>query len=227
MFWELGVAGEVVIRLAEGLEGKIHKLYADNFFTSMALVRKLRKEGVVNAWIAWRWDKGVEHYMDQLEFRSRVAKLLMFRDEAAQSSIRRGRPSNDSSPAPIKKTVPHHVPLEMRFDGGRHFPKKANKSAVPTIFELYPSYVVPAAKRPHKDAACRDPPAPGTSSKHKAESLLPAHEDFRTSEEVTKERPSDSTQTNSNSAHRAIHYVVMMKRLRAQVAYQCSECAGS
>ncbi|KAH7964682.1 hypothetical protein HPB49_000400 [Dermacentor silvarum] len=130
MFWELGVAGEVVIRLAEGLEGKIHKLYADNFFTSMALVRKLRKEGVVNAWIAWRWDKGVEHYMDQLEFRSRVAKLLMFRDKAAQSSIRRGRPSNDSSPAPIKKTVPHHVPLEMRFDGGRHFPKKGEQKIV-------------------------------------------------------------------------------------------------
>ncbi|XP_037576721.1 piggyBac transposable element-derived protein 3 [Dermacentor silvarum] len=241
---EFGMAGDVVIRLSQGLEGKNHKLYADNFFTSMALVRTCRanrlqgadkklkplkelkadgrgstsictsgdnitvtrwldnslvhvvssyagrqpegttrrynrkerkvidvtrpysvevynkhmggvdlmdsliaryrndvrnKRGylrmffhllnaaVVNAWIVWRWDKGAEHYMDQLEFRSRVAKALIFRGEAAQSSKRRGRPSNDSSPALIKKRVLHHVPLEKRFDGGRHFPKKSEQ----------------------------------------------------------------------------------------------------
>ncbi|KAH9368594.1 hypothetical protein HPB48_004055 [Haemaphysalis longicornis] len=60
---------------------------------------------VVNARIVWRWEKGVEHLMDQLEFRSRDAKALIFRGEAAQSSKRRGRPSNDSPTAPIKKSV--------------------------------------------------------------------------------------------------------------------------
>lgn len=252
---EIGMAGEVVIRLSKGLERKNYKVYADNLFTSMALVRKLREDGilfvgtcranrlqgadkklkplkelkadgrgstsictsadnitvtrwldnslvhvvssyagrqpegstkrynrkerkvmdvtrpysvelynkhmggvdlvdsliaryrndvrnkrgylriffhllnaaVVNAWIVWRWDKGVEHPMDQLEFRSRVAKALIFRGEAAQSSKRRGRPSNDSPTAPIKKRVFNHVPLEKRLDGGRHFPKKSEQ----------------------------------------------------------------------------------------------------
>lgn len=242
---EFGMAGDV-IRLSQGLEGKNHKLYADNFFTSMALVRKLRDDGilfvgtcranrlqgadkkpkplkelkadgrgstsictsgdnitvtrwldnslvhvvssyagrqpegttrrynrkerkvidvtrpysvevynkhmggvdlmdsliaryrndvrnkrgylrmffhllnaaVVNAWIVWRWDKGAEHYMDQLEFRSRVAKALIFRGEAAQSSKRRGRPS-DSSPALIKKkSAPPCAP-------GKEIPRRA------------------------------------------------------------------------------------------------------
>lgn len=40
---EFGMAGDV-IRLSEGLEGKNNKLYADNFFTSMAFVRKQRME---------------------------------------------------------------------------------------------------------------------------------------------------------------------------------------
>ncbi|KAL3222652.1 hypothetical protein MRX96_049967 [Rhipicephalus microplus] len=44
---------------------------------------------IVNAWIMWKWDKGVEHPMDQLEFRSRVAKALIFCGEAAQTSKRR------------------------------------------------------------------------------------------------------------------------------------------
>ncbi|KAH7957745.1 hypothetical protein HPB52_022542 [Rhipicephalus sanguineus] len=77
----------------------------------------LLNAAVVNVWILWRWDKGVDHYMDQLEFRSRVAKALIFRGEAAQSSKRRGRPSNDSSPAPMKKKAVHHVPLEKRESG--------------------------------------------------------------------------------------------------------------
>ncbi|KAH6945648.1 hypothetical protein HPB50_009397 [Hyalomma asiaticum] len=65
--------------------------------------------------------------MDQLEFRSRVAKALIFRGEAAQGSKRRGRPSNDSPTAPIKKRVFNHVSLEKRLDGGRHFPKKSEQ----------------------------------------------------------------------------------------------------
>ncbi|KAL3200027.1 hypothetical protein MRX96_043646 [Rhipicephalus microplus] len=49
----------------------------------------LLNAAVVNAWIVWRWDKGGEHPMHQLEFRSRVAKALIFRGEAAQTSKRR------------------------------------------------------------------------------------------------------------------------------------------
>ncbi|KAH7936856.1 hypothetical protein HPB49_005754 [Dermacentor silvarum] len=98
--------------------------------------------------------------------------------------------------------------------------------AVPTVFELYPSYMVPAAKRPRKDPAYRDPPAPRNSSKRKAESLLPVHEDFGAREEVTEQRQSASTQTNSNNAHRSSYYLVIMKRFRAQVACQRSKCAG-
>ncbi|KAH9375379.1 hypothetical protein HPB48_007836 [Haemaphysalis longicornis] len=65
--------------------------------------------------------------MDQLEFGSRVAKALIFRGEAEQSPKRRGRPSNDSLPAPIKKRVFNHVPLEKKLDGGHHFPKKSKQ----------------------------------------------------------------------------------------------------
>ncbi|KAH6919726.1 hypothetical protein HPB50_029285 [Hyalomma asiaticum] len=85
--------------------------------------------------------------------------------------------------------------------------------------------MVPAAKRPRKDPAYRGPPAPANSSKRKAESLLPAHEDFGARVEATEERQSASTQTNNNNAHRSRHYLVMMKRLRAQVAYQRLKCA--
>ncbi|KAH7936839.1 hypothetical protein HPB49_005705 [Dermacentor silvarum] len=104
--------------------------------------------------------------------------------------------------------------------------RKLLVGVVPTVFELYPSYIVPAAKRPRKDPAYRDPPAPRNSSKRKAESLLPVHEDFGAREEVTEEKQSASTQTNSNNAHRSGYYLVIMKRLRAQVAYQRSKCAG-
>ncbi|KAH9378374.1 hypothetical protein HPB48_013847 [Haemaphysalis longicornis] len=87
----------------------------------------LLNAAVVNAWILWRGDKGVEHPMDQLEFGSRVAKALIFRGEAEQSPKWRGRPSNDSLPAPIKKRVFNHVPLEKKLDGGHHFPKKSKQ----------------------------------------------------------------------------------------------------
>ncbi|KAH9379192.1 hypothetical protein HPB48_000223 [Haemaphysalis longicornis] len=42
---EIGTAG-VVIRLSEGLERKNYKLYADNVFRSMALLSKLREDGI-------------------------------------------------------------------------------------------------------------------------------------------------------------------------------------
>ncbi|KAL3196042.1 hypothetical protein MRX96_045379 [Rhipicephalus microplus] len=90
---------------------------------------------IVNAWIVWRWDQGVEHPKGQLEFRSRVAKALIFRDEAAQSSKRRGRPSNDSPTAAIKKKVFSHAPLEKRLDGRRHFPKKSERKWTNNVIE--------------------------------------------------------------------------------------------
>ncbi|KAL3248776.1 hypothetical protein MRX96_056358 [Rhipicephalus microplus] len=65
--------------------------------------------------------------MDQLEFRSCVAKALIFCGEAAQSSKRRRRPSNDSTTAPVNKRVLNHVPVEKKLDGGRHFSKKSEQ----------------------------------------------------------------------------------------------------
>ncbi|KAH9368350.1 hypothetical protein HPB48_004542 [Haemaphysalis longicornis] len=44
---EIGMAGDVVIRLSKGLERKNYKLYADNLFTSMAPVRKQRGWNIV------------------------------------------------------------------------------------------------------------------------------------------------------------------------------------
>ncbi|KAH7952579.1 hypothetical protein HPB52_024177 [Rhipicephalus sanguineus] len=62
--------------------------------------------------------------------------------------------------------------------------RKLLAGAVPTVFELYPSYMVPAAKRPRKDPACRRPPAPRNPLKRKAEPPLPGHEDFGALEET-------------------------------------------
>ncbi|XP_050025155.1 piggyBac transposable element-derived protein 3-like [Dermacentor andersoni] len=248
------MAGDVVIRLSEGLEGKNHKLYADNLFTSMALVRKLSEDGiwflgtcranrlqgadkklkplkelkadgrgstsictsvdnitvtrwldnslvhvvssyagrqpegttkrynrkeskvmdvtrpysvevynkhmggvdlmdsliaryrndvrnkkgylrmffhllnaaVVNARIVWWWDKGVEHYMDQLEFRSRVAKALIY-SQRSSTEFEATRPAMQRFFASAYKRVLHHVSLEKRLDGGRHFLKKSDQ----------------------------------------------------------------------------------------------------
>ncbi|KAH9375380.1 hypothetical protein HPB48_007837 [Haemaphysalis longicornis] len=40
------MAGDVIMRLSKGLERKNYKLYPDYLFTSMALVRKLREDGI-------------------------------------------------------------------------------------------------------------------------------------------------------------------------------------
>ncbi|KAM7310521.1 piggyBac transposable element-derived protein 3 [Ixodes scapularis] len=232
---ECGVAGDVVLRLTQGLEGKNHKVYADNLFTSLPLIRKLKEDGilyvgtcranrlqgadskleplkdlkrkgrgstslctssdnvtvtrwldnslvhvvssyagrhpvgttqrynrkdkqvidverpysveiynkhmggvdlmdsvvalyrndvrhkrgylrifyhllnvtVVNAWFVWRWDMDADELMDHLEFRSRVARSLIYSGEVAQSSNRRGRPSSGSPSAVKKKRALH------------------------------------------------------------------------------------------------------------------------
>uniref|UniRef100_A0A224YVA8 p-20 hm n=1 Tax=Rhipicephalus zambeziensis TaxID=60191 RepID=A0A224YVA8_9ACAR len=86
--------------------------------------------------------------------------------------------------------------------------------------------MVPPAKRPRKDPACRRPPAPRNPLKRKAESPLPVHKDFGALEDVTDVRKCVSTQTNSNDANRASRYLGTVKRLRTQVAYQRSKCGG-
>lgn len=79
--------------------------------------------------------------------------------------------------------------------------RKLLVGAVLTVFELYPSYMVPAAKRPRKDPACRCRPAPRNPLKRKAELPLPGHEGFGALEDVTDMRKCVSTQTNSNDAN--------------------------
>lgn len=43
---EFGVAGDVVLRLVRGLEKKKHKIYADNLFTPVSLIRKLKEDDI-------------------------------------------------------------------------------------------------------------------------------------------------------------------------------------
>ncbi|XP_039290397.1 piggyBac transposable element-derived protein 3 [Nilaparvata lugens] len=78
---------------------------------------------VVNGWILWKWND--HQKMDLLEFKSRVASGLIYTGLAELNRKKRGRPSlEEQTPAPVKKRVTNSVPLELRFDGGSHFPKK-------------------------------------------------------------------------------------------------------
>lgn len=77
---------------------------------------------VVNGWILWKWND--HQKMDLLEFKSRVGSGLIYAGLAELTRKKRGRPSGEPTPPVMKKRVTNTVPLELRFDGGSHFPKK-------------------------------------------------------------------------------------------------------
>lgn len=80
---------------------------------------------VCNAWILWRWE-GKER-LDFLQFKSSVATALIQGGAAEISRRKRGHPSTQSPPS-LKKRATRFVPVERRFDGGRHFPVKIQAS---------------------------------------------------------------------------------------------------
>lgn len=107
--------------------------------------------------------------------------------------------------------------------------RKLRPGAVPTVFHEYPSYMVPAMKRPRKEPAARGPSAtsaPRQPTKRKAESPPSTCGECAPLEELTDERCSTSTQTSNNDAKLASRYLTTVKRLRSQVAYQRSKCGS-
>jgi hypothetical protein len=79
---------------------------------------------IVNGWILWKWNN--HQKIDLLEFKSRVGSGLIYAGLAELSRKKRGRPSLGEPTPPItKKRVTNTVPLELRFDGGSHYPKKS------------------------------------------------------------------------------------------------------
>ncbi|KAG0420086.1 hypothetical protein HPB47_003686 [Ixodes persulcatus] len=107
--------------------------------------------------------------------------------------------------------------------------RKLRPGVVPTVFDQYPSYMVPATKRPRKEPAARGPSAtsaPRQPTKRKAESSPSTYGECAPLEELTDERCSTSTQTIGNDANLATRYPTIVKRLRSQVAYQRSKCGS-
>ncbi|KAG0425513.1 hypothetical protein HPB47_027324 [Ixodes persulcatus] len=88
----------------------------------MRIFYHLVNVAIVNAWFIWKLEG--HPAMDLLEFRSRVAKALIYGGEAAHSAKKRGRPPGSSPLQPVKKRAKHDVPLEKRLDGGAHYPRK-------------------------------------------------------------------------------------------------------
>ncbi|KAG0415059.1 hypothetical protein HPB47_007779, partial [Ixodes persulcatus] len=108
--------------------------------------------------------------------------------------------------------------------------RKLRPGVVPMVFDQYPSYMVPATKRPRKEPAARGPSAtsaPRQPTKRKAESSPSTYGECAPLEELTDERCSTSTQTIGNDAKLATRYPpTIVKRLRSQVAYQRSKCGS-
>ncbi|KAG0427058.1 hypothetical protein HPB47_025875 [Ixodes persulcatus] len=97
--------------------------------------------------------------------------------------------------------------------------RKLLPGAVPTVFEDYPSYLAPRAKKPRKDPVPRDSLPPRKPTKRKAEAAEYSHEVCDVSDGVPDQKPSVCTQTTNNDAQRASRYLSMIGRLRSQVAY--------
>ncbi|KAH7958884.1 hypothetical protein HPB49_006121 [Dermacentor silvarum] len=102
--------------------------------------------------------------------------------------------------------------------------RKLLPGVVPTVFDEYPSYLVPSAKKPHKEPASRcSVPAP-KPSKRKAEpegavDLPESQDDF------ADKKHSVCTQTANKDAQRVSAYVSLIGRLRKQAAYHRSKCS--
>lgn len=80
---------------------------------------------VANCWILWRMEHGKS--LDLFEFKSSIASSLIY-SGTADSARKRGRPG--ATPPAVKRRVIKKAPVELRKDGGPHYPKKTeNKYA--------------------------------------------------------------------------------------------------
>ncbi|KAH9384353.1 hypothetical protein HPB48_026360 [Haemaphysalis longicornis] len=104
--------------------------------------------------------------------------------------------------------------------------RKLLPGAVPTVFEDYPAYLAPSAKKPREEPVVRQSLPPRKPTKRKAEpEELPA--DLDAPESFDKPSANVSTQTTNNYAQRASRYLSMVGRLRSQVAYHRSQSQKS
>lgn len=92
---------------------------------------------------------------------------------------------------------------------------------MPTVFEGYPSYLAPSAKKPHRNSKARDPIPPRKPAKWKTESEECAV--LESPEGEAKHKASTCTQTTHNDAQGASRYLSLVARLRSQAAYHRSE----
>lgn len=99
--------------------------------------------------------------------------------------------------------------------------KRLVPGAVPTVFEGYPSYLAPSAKKPRRNPKARDPIPPRKPAKRKAEPEEYAV--LESPEGESKQKASTCTQTTHNDAQRASRYLSLVARLRSQVAYHRSK----
>ncbi|KAL1478898.1 hypothetical protein MTO96_052284 [Rhipicephalus appendiculatus] len=102
--------------------------------------------------------------------------------------------------------------------------RKLLPDAAPTLFDDYPSYLIPSAKKPRKDPAARASPLPQTSRKRKAETNEPDLDGVTSQDAFSEEEVvSVCTQAMNSDAHRAGRYLSMIGRLRSQVSYHRSK----
>lgn len=91
----------------------------------MRIFYHLINVAVVNAWLLWRKDE--KEKMDLLEFKSSIASSLIFTGSSLMPK-KKGRPCSSASPSlelSIKKRKLSNVAKELRFDNGKHYPKKS------------------------------------------------------------------------------------------------------
>ncbi|KAH9382579.1 hypothetical protein HPB48_010347 [Haemaphysalis longicornis] len=116
------------------------------------------------------------------------------------------------------------VAIDCRIVCSRHFRRidyapdcrirKLLPGAVPTVFEDYPAYMAPSAKKPRKEPVVRQSLPPRKPNKRKAEpEELPA--DLDAPESFDKPSANVSTQTTNNDAHeQVVHRLSPMLFLR-------------
>ncbi|GBN96878.1 hypothetical protein AVEN_98850-1 [Araneus ventricosus] len=91
----------------------------------MRIFYHLMNVAVVNACLLWRKDGRETN--DLLEFKSSIASALIYTGSSLIPK-KKGRPSSSASPcteSTIKKRKLSNVSKELRFDNGKHYPKKS------------------------------------------------------------------------------------------------------